>query len=206
MKPRLVSLFLVPALLLAFSPTPTFADDPPPDQEPNAIVEGCLAVIIGGIVCVGLWKLCKSIPDPGDIPHPQAPPQTNPPPVINPTNNPAATNVPPPKHWWNKMTLRAGSETVARYAIGQYGYQDMQGRTYETLVQYQLQSSTNSVDWKTELTATGWLSSGAALFAYYSNGVPLQSTYSEYGQTNYVPWEIGDGSDKLKVFRLLSVH
>ncbi len=208
MNTKLISLFLVPVLLLTTSPA--IADDPPPDpQEPNAIVEGCLAVVIGGIVAVGLWKLCKLIPDPTDIPHPQAPPPTNPPPVINPTNNVPPTNAPPKPPWWKRpfANLRAGSNTVAHYSIGQYGYQDMEGHPYETLVQYSLQSSTNALDWKTELTCTGWLSSGAALFAYYSNGVPLQTTYStDFGQTNYVPWNLGTGSEPNKMFRLLSVH
>ena len=195
-----ISVLLVTSLLACTSPA--LPDDPPPPDDATAAM-ACFVVVIGGIIAVGLWKICKCIPDPGDIPHPQVPPPTNPPPVINPTNAPP-TNVPPNKHWWQKFTLNVPTQLPQR-SIASWGYQDQSGHTYESLVSYAIQSSTNLVNWQTECTVTGWLSSGAAFWAYYSNGVPLVTTYSDsYSQTNYVPWNLGTGDEPSKSFRLIS--
>ncbi len=202
MKRKLVSSVLAVALLLSTSPCYA-TDDPPDDDPPTTIAMACFVIAIGGVVAVGLWKLCKAIPSPGDIPHPVAAPPTNPPPIINPTNS-VPTNKPP---WWKFWTLNVASNTIHAQNIVGYGFLDYSNRVYDQMVDYSIESSTNLRDWRTECSVTGWLSSGAAFFAYYSNGVPLVTTYStSYNQTNYVPWDMGTGREPNKMFRLLSVH
>jgi len=197
---RTVSVLLATSFLASASPLP---DDPPPPPDDATAVEACLVIVIGGVVAWGLWKVCKNIPDPTDIPHPQAPPPTNPPPVINPTNAPPTNQ--PPKHWWNKLVSLNVSTNLPQHSIVGAG-NDMAGRAYESSISYAIQSSTNLQEWQTEVTAVGWLSSGASYWAYYSNGVPLVTTYSDsYNQTNYVPWNLGTGDEPSKAFRLISV-
>jgi len=199
---RSIATLLVFALLA--STTPTYADDPPPEDTTAAMA--CFTLIIGGIVAVGLWKLCKCMPNlPVAQPQPPPPP-TNPPPIINPTNAPPATNKPP---WYKRpfSWLSVNTNAVAQFAINDAGYRDHANAVYDAMIVAALESSTNALTWQNVCTITGYVSSGAAHFSFWSNGVPIVATYSTtmQGVTNYVPYEIGTGEEPTKIFRLVSV-
>jgi len=103
------------------------------------------------------------------------------------------------------------SNAVAQYNIAGAGYRDARSNVYNTMITAALESSTNAIDWVQECAITGYISSAAAHFSYWSNGVPIVSTYNENliagggTITNYVPFSIGSGDEQSKMFRLTSV-
>jgi hypothetical protein len=188
------------------TPTPCHADPPPED---TTLAMACFVAVIGTITAVGLWKLCKCIPSP-PVPITQPPPPpTNPPPLLNPTNAPP-TNKPP---WWKRpfANLVVNSNAVAQYNIASAGHRDGYGNVYTFMLTASLESTTNAIDWVQECAITGYVSSAAAHFSYWSNGVPIVATYNENliagggTITNYVPFPVGSGDEPSKMFRLSAV-
>ena len=194
-------------LLIVCFTASTFPADPPPRKQ-TTVAMACFVVVIGGIVAVGLWKLCKCIPNPPKPNDPPPPPPTNPPPIINPTNPPpVVTNKPP---WWKRpfSSLQVQTNAVKQFDIAHLNYRDGTN-LYHTMLTARLESSSDAQSWQPACTITGWISPSSATWAYYTNGVPAVVTYSSplaESQTNFVPLEIGTGTEPQKMFRLVSVE
>lgn len=194
---------LICASLVSLSPTsPSQAQSSGPKIVAQ-VVCGILVIGVGVVIYFGLKKMCANIPSPGAPPTPPPAPPTNPPPIMNPTNSPPSTNKPP---WWKRI-FNMTDNNASAFNISTYSIVDIYGAPkdlayYHTLVSFTLQSSTNLVDWRDELSVTQWVSDYGVFNAYYQGGSNVLNTYSGLGTTNYVPLSIGTGDEPMKVFRV----
>jgi len=193
----LITLLLVTAIL---SITPIKHEVRAQPKLIEYIVVGAIALGVGVVIVVGLKSMASKIPA---LTPPPAPP-TNPPPVMNPTNAPASTNGTKP--WYKRIF---GSKAPSMIDISAYQVHDTFSTykalvNYDTMIGFKIESSTNLVEWRTELMVTGWISGNGKFLACWRDGVNVTNTYT-YGVadvTNYVPLDIGSGDEPMKVFRV----
>lgn len=185
-----IGVLLVAALL--FAPHQSKAQAKKSDEKVIGPIV-CAVIIVGGVVVIGLYKLCQNVlPTSDPAPAPPVEPQA----IIQSSKDGAIIG----------LILSLMDNSSVR-DISSNAVPDLQskvaGATYQTMVTYTLESSTNLHQWATELRATGWVSDYGIFFAYYRGGSNVINTYSARGVTNYVPVDIGSLREGSKYFRMV---
>jgi hypothetical protein len=171
-------------------------------QTNNSVAGGCLAAGIGAAGVKLMLDLCRKIPS-TNAPVPAPIPITWPFPATL-TNEPVATILVIYIRGIFATPNRLERDPVQSVDISASGYRDFSGNPYTIMTWVGIQSSPDLVRWHTDLAITNWWSSTNCLSGYYSNGVPIASTYSWSG-TNNVPFDFGTGREQTRYFRLISL-
>lgn len=192
----LLSIVLVAAVLGASSPR---VDARPDDDGGGGVVAVCACVlVVGGVVCYGLWKLCQRIPSPNaQIPPP--PPPTNYPPVIL-TNRPTmGTNV----HRIRMANLNAEAGITAQNIAAYHMPDVVGGGEFHTIWRAEVQESMDLQEWTPSLSMTGWVSQAGEQVAFYTNGSLAAHVRVMPGAENYIPIEL---VEKRRAFYRMAVQ
>lgn len=79
-----------------------------------------------------------------------------------------------------------------------------------TVSWFGIQSSTNMVDWREELTLTNYWTVNGTILACWREGKNLATTYARFdsvnGATNFVPVQVSSPQEPVKFFRLTSIQ
>jgi hypothetical protein len=146
------------------------------DTKPQFPAVPCIITIVvvgtGAVIVVGLTKLCKLLPP---SPPPPSPP---PPPPPCCTNTPPCTNCPPAATQTSTSLVNATSftdEAVEALDISGYTFEnlDPNGLPYKTIFTINMESSTNVVNWYTNLTVTGWKSDSYVICVFANQSGPF---------------------------------
>lgn len=137
---------LLTAALILWLATPSVHPQSPPPKQPKLGLLECgvaLVVLAGGIIIVSkLCKLANKIP--------------------KPPGAPGATNAAPASFSGTYPTVALGNETVAMYDISEYAtnaaWQGPDGRPYQTMYTFNLETSTDLRTFTNCLTVTGYIS------------------------------------------------
>ena len=165
----------------------------------SGVVYGTMILIVGAVLFLGLKKMCKNI----------SPPATPPPPPPAPGN----TNQ-------TAMTMSSSSIAIplgtvgdtnqsafAEYDIRGYGWYDPRGYLYEVFSQGALLSSTNSIDWTTNMVVRSYSSVGSLLMVWCNGeGYPVSTNYAESftGEVEIsCPVELINLSESKRFFKLV---
>jgi hypothetical protein len=192
MKTWIITSILCLAIILMPS------DAKPQEKPPSTVVMGCLVLVIGTIVVIGLVHLCKKIPAMNGS---NDPPPTNPPPIMNPTNRPSWTKEQRRMHldWPQVPTISVSiPDPYAQHPSAT-------GSTFTIKWSVTIQSSTNLRDWHDALAMTVWESdSGGAFYACARNGTNQTFYFTQQTGTNSIPVDFTDATAEKEFFRLVA--
>lgn len=130
----------------------------------KALIAQCVVgiVVIGGgiIICLGLKKMCNSIP-----------PLQNPPQPPPPTTNAPAQHVFVLNNTSTTPRLNLSDANVEAYNVSGTVFvnNDPYGNPYTRLFRTTIKSSVDLKQWNTELSLVGWMSTQYVIIVYYNN-------------------------------------
>lgn len=160
-----------------------------------------IVIVAGGVyIAYKLYQCAKKALNP-----PPPPPPPNPPDPSPSTNHSASAAMS-----FDDSGINIYSLSVA----GNPDYSDGYGNYWTELAAFQIQTSTNFVNWEPLCTVTSWISAAVVETLVYTNGVPIYTNltvgptaYGSTGNTNLcdLPITIWNPSESRRFFRTMGM-